>query len=56
MRSTMIAEEEDKWVAYDWKEGEDDKVMTSLEKLLVKEEKREWLKCQTRPLDYLDKA
>nr|XP_019007333.1 DNA-directed RNA polymerase III subunit RPC5 [Kwoniella pini CBS 10737]OCF46114.1 DNA-directed RNA polymerase III subunit RPC5 [Kwoniella pini CBS 10737] len=48
-------EEEDQWVSYKWKAGEDEEVFHTLEKLVVPAEKRERLTCKTRPLDFLDR-
>ncbi|ODN83007.1 hypothetical protein L202_01238 [Cryptococcus amylolentus CBS 6039] len=50
-------EDEDNWVAYQWKAGgEESSVVDALEGLILPEEKRERLTCKTRPLDYLDRA
>jgi DNA-directed RNA polymerase-3 subunit RPC5 len=49
-------EDEDKWVSYEWHDGADDeRVIESLEHLLVHEDKRVRLECTSRPLDFLDK-
>ncbi|WVW80857.1 hypothetical protein I302_102847 [Kwoniella bestiolae CBS 10118] len=48
-------EDEDAWVGYKWRVGEDEEVSQTLEKLIVPEDKRERLTCKTRPLDYLDR-
>ncbi|WWC98553.1 hypothetical protein V866_005445 [Kwoniella sp. B9012] len=48
-------EEEDQWVPYQWRAGEDEEVAETLEQLVVSQDKRERLTCKTRPLDYLDR-
>lgn len=70
MWAMAIKEDEDSWAGYSWKAGEvsssekkdlvdqmqDDAVGDALGSLILDEEKRERLTCQTRPLDYLDRA
>lgn len=56
MWSMSQKEEEDKWVSYEWHaDVEDDRVIESLERLLVPDDKRIRLECTSRPLDFLDR-
>ncbi|TXT03886.1 hypothetical protein VHUM_04309 [Vanrija humicola] len=56
MWATQQREEEDKWVPYEFHEGaEDDKVIESLEQLLLPEDRRELLECKSRGLDFLNR-
>lgn len=56
MWSMQAREDEDKWVQYEWHDGVDDeRVIESLESLLVHEDRRGMLECKSRALDYLDR-
>ncbi|ORY26612.1 Sin-like protein conserved region-domain-containing protein [Naematelia encephala] len=55
MVGTAQREEDDIWVPYSWKAGDDEDVLDRLERLIVPDEKRDRLKCATSGLDYLDR-
>jgi DNA-directed RNA polymerase-3 subunit RPC5 len=56
MWSLSQKEDEDKWVNYEYHDSaEDERVLDSLERLLVHEDRRVRLECISRPLDFLDR-
>ncbi|ORX41052.1 Sin-like protein conserved region-domain-containing protein [Kockovaella imperatae] len=55
MMSEAKKEEEDQWVAYDWRQGDDNGVLDKVDALLVPAEKQYRLECSTTGLDYLNR-
>ena len=71
MMAVAKREEEDQWVAYEWRQGDvgglhlssmivlnlnqDQAVLDKVDSLLVSEEKKERLECSTTGLDYLNR-